>query len=205
MKTTTLALAGIVSMAAVGGVGWLAFGARGDEFAECRAGSGLLGADVGAPFELTSHAGARVSSEQVFDRPTLVYFGYTFCPDVCPADAMKMAMVKGELKAEGRDVGVVFITIDPGRDTPERLAEFTSYFDPEMVGLTGSEEDISKVTRDWRVYRARVDDDPEYYLMDHSAFTYMVAPGRGVVDFFRHEATAEEVTERARCYVDALS
>ncbi|MBM9596259.1 SCO family protein [Roseitranquillus sediminis] len=166
-------------------------------------GGGVTGGDVGGPFDLVSETGATVTDAEVIDRPALVYFGYTFCPDICPFDAARNAEAVDLLAEAGHDVKPVFITVDPERDTPEVLAEFTDYMHPEMVGLTGSAEQIAEAARAYRVYHAIPEQEDEYYLVDHTTFTYLMMPGKGFVDFFSREDTAEEMAARTACYLDS--
>jgi protein SCO1/2 len=197
------AVAGVLALGA-GASAWLVFGARGDRLAECREGGALVGANVGGPFELTRADGVRVTDRDVIDRPTLLYFGYTHCPDFCPADATNMGLAADLLAERGVAVNTVFITIDPARDTPEVVGYFTDAMHPDMIGLTGSDEDIAAAARAWRVYYAKSGADPDYYLMDHSTFTYLAAPGRGFLDFFRHGTPPAEIADRVACYAKAL-
>ncbi|PKP63879.1 MAG: SCO family protein [Alphaproteobacteria bacterium HGW-Alphaproteobacteria-8] len=198
----------VIAAAAVivagGGVGaWLAL-SGGDDFAQCREGGAVVGAQIGGPFTLTSGDGARVTDADVIDRPTLVYFGYTHCPDFCPTDAANMAAVVDLLAGQGVSVNAAFITIDPARDTPETLGRFTAQMHPDMVGLSGSAEDVAAAAKAYRVYYAKAGDDPEFYLMDHSTFTYLMAPKVGFLDFFRHGEAPEAVAARVACYARAL-
>ncbi len=197
------AVAGVLALAA-GASAWLVFGARGDGLAECREGGGLVGASVGGPFTLTRADGVRVTDREVIDRPTLLYFGFTHCPDFCPADALVMGQAADLLAERGVAINTAFITIDPARDTPEVVGYFADAMHPDMIGLTGSEEDVAAAARAWRVYYARSGTDPDYYLMDHSTFTYLAAPQTGFLDFFRHGSTPEEIADRVACYAKAL-
>ncbi len=183
---------------------------RGDTaLAECGGGIVTGGkAAIGGPFELVSETGETVTDAQVLDVPALIYFGYTFCPDICPLDAARNARAVDILAADGFDVRPVFITIDPARDTPEVLAEYTDYMHPEMLGLTGSERQVKAAADAYRVFYAKRGSDPASYLMDHSVFTYLTIPGRGFVDVFGgapgaagEGVTAETVAERTECYL----
>lgn len=108
-----------------------------DQFAECRATTVAGGsAAIGGPFELTDHTGRRVTDVDVIDGPTLMYFGYTFCPDVCPLDTYRNAEAVALLEERGIEVKPVFVSIDPERDTPESMAAFVGYLHEDMVGLT---------------------------------------------------------------------
>lgn len=202
---TRIVLIAAASLAAAAlGVGlWLSFG-RGDDLAACREGGSIVGADIGGPFELVSSEGGTVTAETLIDRPTLLYFGYTHCPDFCPLDAVNMAEARALLAERGVDVNAAFITVDPARDTPERLAAFTEAIDPELVGLTGDPQAIDQAAREYKVYYARAGDDPEFYMMDHSTFTYLVFPDQGFVDFFRHDTPPARIADRVACYAEAL-
>ncbi len=177
--------------------------------ADCGGGPVIGNAAIGGPFELVSETGETVTEAEVLDKASLVYFGYTFCPDVCPLDAARNARAVDILAEHGYAVQPVFVTIDPARDTPEVLAEFTDYIHPDMLGLTGSEEQVRRAARAYRVYYSRRGDDPQTYLMDHSAYTYLVSAEGKFVDLFRGApgagggggATAEEVAERTECHI----
>jgi len=196
--------AGLAAAAVVGMVGGLfAYGqlaGSGDRFAECRAGA--VGGDIGGPFTLVDTAGKTVTDKDVLGTPSLVYFGYTFCPDVCPLDIARNAEAVDILEERGFDVTPVFISIDPARDTPDVLADFAANLHPKMIGLTGSEEQVKAASQAYKTYYRKQDsEDPEFYLMDHSTFTYLVLPGTGFVDFFRRDDTAEQMADRTACFL----
>lgn len=166
--------------------------------------AGVSGASIGGPFTLVDAAGKTVTEKDVIDKPALIYFGYTFCPDVCPTDNQRNADAVDLLKSRGLDVRPVFITIDPARDTPAIVAEFTHAFGPDMMGLTGSAAQVDAAARAYRVYYRKGDGaDPQYYLMDHSTFTYLMDPKRGLLDFFKRDDTPETIADRAQCALKA--
>lgn len=201
MRHFAIGAAAVCVVAASAAGAWWAFGASDDAaFAEC--GGSAVGADIGGPFELVSETGETVTDADVIDRPTLLYFGFTFCPDVCPLDAARMARATELLDARGVEVRPVFVSVDPKRDTPEVVRDFTDHLHPRMLGLTGSEAQVAAASRAYRTYyRAEETDDP-YYLVDHSTFTYLVLPEHGFVEFFRRDATAEEMADAVACYVE---
>ncbi|MGK7753102.1 MULTISPECIES: SCO family protein [unclassified Roseovarius] len=180
-------------------------GADGEQFAQCRGGAVVGGAGaIGGPFTLVSETGETVTEEDVIDKPSLIYFGYTFCPDVCPIDNARNVAAVEMLEERGEDVKPVFITVDPERDTAEVMREFTDAFHPDLLGLTGSEEQVKVATNAYRAFSSRQDsDDPDYYLVDHSTFTYLTLPEHGFVEFFRRDDTAEQMADRVQCYLDA--
>lgn len=189
---------------------WVATRGGDDVFAQCRASQVVTGnAAIGGPFELVSETGDTVTETQVLTQPSLIYFGYTYCPDVCPLDAARNAEAVDILAEEGHRVQPVFISIDPERDTPDVLAEFTDYLHPDMLGLTGTKEQVKAASQAYKTYYARRDgDDPDYYLMDHSVFTYLVLPDHGFVEFFQGAISGvepEDMADRVGCFLDAAA
>jgi len=177
-----------------------------DQFADCRVSSVAGGVtQIGGSFKLVDESGQTVTDTQVFTRPSLVYFGYTFCPDVCPLDSARNAEAVDILSEAGYDVQPVFISIDPERDTPEVVAEFTDYLHPDMLGLTGTPEQVKAASQAYKTYFRKQDGDDEYYLVDHSTFTYLVMPQTGFAEFFRRDDTPEEMAKRTMCFIDAAT
>ena len=173
-------------------------------FAACRGGQ-VAGGDIGGPFTLINEAGEPVTDADVITQPSILYFGYTFCPDVCPLDNARNADAVDILATRGIAVTPVFITIDPARDTPAVMAEYTDNFSDAMIGLTGSAEQVAAASSVYRTYFAKQEGDPEFYLMDHSTFSYLVMPGLGFMDFFQRDDTAEQVADRTACFVNAAA
>lgn len=195
--------AGLAAAAIAAVLGWTAYAIlaarQTDVFAQCRGGT-VGGGEIGGPFTLVNEEGATVTDSQVFTKPSLVYFGYTFCPDVCPLDNARNAEAVDLLKERGIDVTPVFISIDPERDTPEVMRDFTDNLHPAMIGLTGSMEQVKAASQAYRTYFKKQDTGDDYYLVDHSTFTYLVLPGIGFVDFFRRETTPAEMADRVACF-----
>lgn len=200
IRVYALLALGIVLTLSVAAI-YTRFGA-GDRFAQCRTGIVAGESALKAEFSLIDQNGRRVTEADVLDTPALVYFGYTFCPDVCPIDAARNGEATALLDDMGKDVRPVFITVDPARDTAEVLSEFTENFHDDMVGLTGSTEDIGEAARNFRVYFKAHEAEDEYYLVDHTAFTYLTLPQEGVVEFFRRDTSPEDMAERTACFVD---
>jgi protein SCO1/2 len=172
-------------------------------FEDCVSG-GVVGGAIGGPFELTNHKGEMVTDVDVLDQPALVYFGYTFCPDVCPMDVARNVVAVEILAESGLQVKPVFVTIDPVRDTVDYLADFVANNHSDMIGLTGTAEQVAKAARAYKVYyRKQSGDDEEYYLMDHSNFTYLMIPDIGFVDFLRSDIPPQKVADRVACVINA--
>lgn len=199
-----VAAAVVVIGLAVGG--YLAFRpGDADPFVDCRRGAVAAGAaTIGGPFTLTDGDGRRVTDAELIKGPTLVYFGYTFCPDICPTDVSRNALAAEALSEKGVDVGQLFVTIDPARDTPAAVKQFTSAIDPAIVGLTGSDADIAAAAKAYKVYYRKAGDDPQYYLMDHSTFTYLMAPGTGFLEFYSSDTSPEDMAESVACFAEKL-
>ena len=173
------------------------------QFQAC-VGGGVVGGAIGGPFALVDHLGQNVSDVEVLDQPALVYFGYTFCPDVCPMDVARNSAAVEILAESGLQVKPVFITIDPERDTIDYLAAFVTNNHPNMVGLTGTAEQVAKAARSYKVYyRKQPSDDPDYYLMDHSNFTYLMMPEVGFVNFLRSDISPQKIADLVACVIKA--
>ncbi|MBO6518463.1 MAG: SCO family protein [Rhodospirillales bacterium] len=158
------------------------------------------GPSVGGPFTLVNHDGETVTEKDFMGGYMLVFFGYTYCPDVCPTALSDMAAVMDMLGDEkAQKVTPVFISVDPGRDTPEHLAEYVSFFHPKTVGLTGTEEQIKAVAREYRVYyrlNEPAGDDPQDYLVDHTSIIYLMGPDGKLVTHFSHGTDPKAMAER---------
>lgn len=175
-----------------------------DRFDACRTTRVAGGTgSIGGPFTLVDETGKTVTDRDVITAPSLIYFGYTFCPDVCPLDNVRNAEAVEILESQGYMVTPVFISIDPDRDTPEVMAEFTDVIHPRMIGLTGSPEQVKAASQAYRTYYRKQDGDPEYYLVDHSTQTYLVLPEYGFVEFFGRDATPERMAETVACFIEA--
>lgn len=164
--------------------------------------------NIGQPFKLlNANEGREMSSEELMNgRFTLIYFGFTHCPDICPEELDKMAEVVDQVKKEMGEglITPVFITCDPLRDTEQVVKEYVQDFHPDLVGFTGSAEDLKKVARSYRVYsytppNVSADDD---YLVDHSIFFYLMDPQGRFVDCYARDTTADEVFASVKNYMN---
>ncbi|ADJ21839.1 electron transport protein SCO1/SenC [Hyphomicrobium denitrificans ATCC 51888] len=131
---------------------------------------------VGGPFSLIDQTGKRVTDQDFRGKEMLVFFGFTNCPDICPAGLQVMAAALDQLGKKADDVVPLFITLDPERDTPEKMGEYIKNFSPRLVGLTGSASEIAATAKAYRVFYQKVPDEknPNNYSVDHSAFFYLM-------------------------------
>ena len=195
-------IAAIAAAVLVGG-SWLATrDANPEQFAQCRATAVAGGTAIGGPFELVNAKGETVTDKDVITEPTMVYFGYTFCPDVCPLDVSRNAEATDFLAEGGQSMTPLFISIDPNRDTPEVVGDFAFNVHEKMIGLTGSPEQVKAASQAYRTYYKAHPADDEYYLVDHSTFSYLVLPEHGFVEFFRREIGAEDMAKTVGCFID---
>ncbi len=186
------------------GVGWYLNADRsGDQFAQCSSSTAVGGA-IGGPFTLVDETGETVTDADVLSEPSLVYFGYTFCPDVCPLDNARNADAIALLDERDVKVQPVFISIDPGRDTAEVVRDYTDLFHPRMLGLTGSQEQVRAASQAYKTFYQIGDTSDPYYLVNHTTFSYLMLPDHGFVELFRREDTAEEMADDIACYVNAM-
>jgi len=152
---------------------------------------------IGGPFSLTDQTGRPVTDADYRGRYLLIYFGFTFCPDVCPTELHVMATALDQLGPQGDRVQPMFITVDPERDTPSQLAGYVSQFHPRMVGLTGTPEQMATAARAYRVYYSKVPnkENDGYYTMDHSSFVYLMSPDGRFLEAFAHGTTPDKMAQ----------
>lgn len=197
--------AGVAALAVAALLGgsllWISLNPVEDAFAACR-GSAVAG-DIGGPFTLVDETGKTVTDRDLLTKPSLIYFGYTFCPDVCPFDNARNAEAVTLLEERGLEVQPLFISVDPARDTPEVLADFTDNLHPRMIGLSGTPEQVKAASQAYKTYYKVQDPNEEFYLIDHSTFTYFMMPGVGFVDFFKRDETPQQMADRVQCFVEA--
>ena len=156
---------------------------------------------VGGPFELTDHTGKPRTERDFRGRLMLVYFGFTWCPDICPTDLQAIGLALDKLGTDGDSVQPLFITVDPERDTAEHLADYVKLFHPRLIGLTGSLDAIRKTADAYKVYYAKVDPpkgDSGYYTVDHTAYIYLMDREGNYLGFFPPGTSADRMVEIIR-------
>ncbi len=165
--------------------------------------SGSTGtAEVGGPFELVNQDGATVTDADFRGKLMLIYFGFTFCPDACPTALGVMGAAIEKLDVAGERVVPMLISIDPARDTPQALKEYVGNFHPRMVGLTGTDEQIATVAKEFKVfYQKAAGATGEDYQMDHSNLIYLMDGEGKFLTYFGAQATPDEVAEAIRKYL----
>jgi len=155
-------------------------------------------ADIGGPFQLTDQSGKRVTDKDFRGRYMLIYFGYSFCPDVCPTTLAVMAQALEKVGDRARRVAPILITIDPERDTPKVLEDYVKAFGPSFVGLTGSAAEIKDVEKKYRVYAVKKPLEGGNYGMDHSSVIYLMGPNGKLVSFYDEAISPDDLAKELK-------
>jgi protein SCO1/2 len=157
---------------------------------------------IGGPFELVDHKGKTVTEGDYAGQYLLVFFGYTYCPDVCPTELQVIGEAMEQLGAAGAKVHPLMVTIDPERDTVAAMAEYMANFHPSLTGLTGSLEQVKAAAKAYRVYFVKNPPDEEGdYFMDHSSFVYLMGPDGKYLHHFSPMSPAEDIAEKVRAVI----
>jgi cytochrome oxidase Cu insertion factor (SCO1/SenC/PrrC family) len=158
----------------------------------CCAPSGVGMPLVGGPFSLVDHNNRAVTEKTYAGKPMLVFFGFTYCPDVCPTELQVMAEALKQMGDKGRDIQPIFVSVDTDRDTPDVLKSYVANFGDQFVGLTGSPEQIAAMARTYKVFFEKKEDKnaPDQYSMDHSSTLYLMGADGNFVKHFNYTTDA---------------
>ncbi len=154
---------------------------------------------IGGPFSLVDQTGRAFTEKDLLGRPTAIFFGYTYCPDVCPTTLLEASGWMKDLGARAEHLRVVFVTVDPERDTPQKLAQYLGSFDPRFIGLSGSREETDRIIKAYRVFARKVEGKGGDYTMDHTAAVYLLDSAArfvGIINFQEPTAQAETKLKR---------
>ncbi len=162
-------------------------------------------ADLGGPFTLVDETGATVTEAALLGKPSLVYFGFTYCPDVCPTALQKLGVAQEAMGDAADDVQFIMVSVDPERDTPEQLAQYVTNngFPTGLRGFTGTVEQVEQAKKAWKVYaqKAPMDDSEMDYTVDHQDLVFMTGRDGKYVAFFPNRSTPTEIAGRVRNYL----
>lgn len=156
---------------------------------------------VGGPFALVDHTGLPRTDAQFRGKLMLVYFGFTFCPDVCPTDLQAIGQAMQRLGTAAEAVQPLFVTLDPERDTPQRLASYVTFFHPRLIGLTGDAKAIAQAAKAYKVYHAKVATGAGSYTVDHSGYVYLMDREGKYLGFFPPGSPPERMVDVIRPYL----
>jgi protein SCO1/2 len=159
-------------------------------------------AAIGGPFTLTDTNGNTVAEQDFRGKLMLVYFGFTYCPAICPTDLAIMTKTIYLLGDDAEKIAPIFITVDPERDTQEQIKSYLSSFSPRIIGLTGNEKQLQEAYDSYRVYRSKIENEMmEEYMIDHSAFIYLMDKDGNYLTHFPHNTKPEEIKARIESYL----
>lgn len=158
----------------------------------------VAGLEIGGPFSLTNHLGESVTQDDYADQYKLIYFGFTYCPAICPTELQKISRVTKALEKNNPEIAAkfqpLFITVDPERDTVKVMKDYVSLFHPKLIGLTGTQPQIDFITKAYRIFARKVDDpDQQDYTMDHSSYLYLMSPEGKLLGLYRMDDDADYI------------
>lgn len=153
---------------------------------------------IGGDFQLIDQDGKVFTNDNLKGKLSLIYFGFTYCPDICPTSLQKILEVYNTLRKYNINVQFVFITIDPERDTPNVLKEYLKHYSSDFIGLTGSEKQIKDVADKFKIYYAKVDNDSHDYMMDHSSFIYLMNQDGKYIKHFYFNSGSQDIVDYVR-------
>ncbi|UGV24766.1 SCO family protein [Rhodopseudomonas boonkerdii] len=158
-------------------------------------------AAIGGPFQLTDQSGARVTEQNLKGKPSLIFFGFTHCPDICPTSLFEMSEVLRALGKDADKLNTYFVSVDPERDTAPIMKDYLSSFDPHLKGLTGTPEEVAKMIAGYRVYAKKIPTKDGDYTMDHTALIYLMDKDGNFVAPFNLKRTPEEAATDLKRYL----
>jgi protein SCO1/2 len=158
-------------------------------------------ASIGGPFQLTDQAGQLVTDKTLQGKPTLMFFGFTHCPDICPTSLFEISEVLRAMGTDADRVNALFVSVDPERDTAPVMKDYLSSFDPHLKGLTGNPDAVAKVISDYRVYAKKVPLKDGDYTMDHTALIYLMDRNGKFVSPFNLKRKPEEAAADLKRYL----
>lgn len=162
------------------------------------------GTDIGGPFNLVDQHGKPFTDKNLMGHYSLVYFGFTFCPAICPTELQRINVVLKNLGPAGEKILPVFITIDPARDTRKVMGAYVAQFNPRLIGLTGTQAQVDQTLKAYKVYARKVQDpNMSDYTMDHSSYLYLIGPDGKIDKFFGPDAKASEIADQVRARIGA--
>lgn len=162
--------------------------------------STFIGADIGGSFSLINHNAEPVTEKTYKDNYNLIYFGFTFCPAICPTELQKMMLAYDSLPQNVQSkISPLFISIDPERDTTSVMKDYVALFHPDLIGLTGTQEQIDTVKKNYRIYAAKVKDETmSEYTVDHSSYIYLLDQDDKLLDVYKMTTTADKMINRLK-------
>lgn len=165
--------------------------------------SSVVAKNFGGDFTLTNHLGENVTNKDFENDYRLIYFGFTYCPAICPTELQRISQILKKLGENGETIQPIFITVDPERDTVDVMKNYISLFDPRLIGLTGTVAQIENIKKAYKIYAAKVQEDGmNDYTVDHSSFIYFMGPNDTLIRIFKTGDTVEDMTNIIHRYIN---
>lgn len=162
----------------------------------------IVSKNFGGPFTLTDHTGKAVTDQDYEGQYRLIYFGFTYCPAICPTELQRINNVLKDLGEDGQKIQPLFITIDPERDTVEVMKNYVELFHPRLIGLTGTQAQIDQVKKAYKIYAAKVQDETmSDYTMDHSSFIYFLDPDDTLIRIFKMDDSVKYMVDTVQNFL----
>lgn len=162
----------------------------------------IVSKNFGGPFTLTDHTGKPVTDQDYEGQYRLIYFGFTYCPAICPTELQRINNVLKDLGEDGQKIQPLFITIDPERDTVEVMKNYVELFHPRLIGLTGTQAQIDQVKKAYKIYAAKVQDETmSDYTMDHSSFIYFLDPDDTLIRIFKMDDSVKYMVDTVQNFL----
>lgn len=182
------------------GIAWIEVNGKGSDMNRLRP---VAGDQFGGAYSLTDQNGNTITNESFPGQYKLIYFGFTYCPAICPTELSKISTALEKLGPKAENIQPIFITVDPERDTVETMGNYVKMFHPKIVGLTGTPEEINVALKGYKVYASKVN-DPELteYTMDHSSYIYFLDPEDRLLALYKIDSTAAEMVENIKQWMD---
>lgn len=193
----------VVSLFTLVLLGMVALFVIGSESEKIAGGLQPVGGSIGGAYTLIDQNGETVTDKTFADNYKLVYFGFTYCPAICPTELAKMSSALAQMGTAARAIQPIFITIDPERDTQSVMKEYVGLYDERLIGLTGTPEQVKQAAAAYKVYYAKAEDPAASdYTMDHSSYIYFMSPDDTLLHIFRTEDTAEGMAHIMQAWLD---
>ncbi len=187
----------VAVIALVGTVGWIYFASQRGTVA------GIVASQIGGPFTLTDQNGNTVTEAALQGHPSAMYFGYTYCPDVCPTTLADLTQWMGDLGADADKMKVYFITVDPARDTRDVMASYMQAFDPHFIALTGPQPEIDKIVKEYHIYAHKVPGTNGNYTMDHTATVFLLNSKAELVSTIDYQEKTDKALAKLKRLIGA--
>lgn len=162
---------------------------------KAESGGAIVSKNFGGPYTLVDHTGKQVTDQDFKDQYRLIYFGFTYCPAICPTELQRISQVLDNLGEAGNKIQPIFISVDPERDTVDVMKNYISLFHPRLIGLTGTVEQVETIKKAYKIYAAKVQDETmSDYTVDHSSFIYFMGPDDTLIRIFKMDDSIEHIT-----------